>query len=261
MPAQLAARSAASDAPWRLAALSSALPVLICADLIRPSLNWLVAGARRAGTLVRDLAASRDPRRVRPAARTVRRRPATCPPRPRRRSLYRSAVILAAKGGTLADITVGDVLELLDTEARGHRQPRQPRRARSTGSCTESGVLGERRAATLRELRTCGQRTPEELIDRYRLACRPVRDLLVDYLRERQPALDYTSLESLAYYLGKRFWADIEQPPPRHRQPAPARRGGRRVEAAAAHQDQDDHAPRRARRRRSTSRGSTTASA
>jgi hypothetical protein len=38
-----------------------------------------------------------------------------------------------------------------------------------------------------------------------------VRDLLVDYLRERQPALDYTSLESLAFYLGKRFWADLEQ--------------------------------------------------
>jgi len=38
----------------------------------------------------------------------------------------------------------------------------------------------------------------------------PVRDLLVDYLRERQPALDYTSLESLANYLGRLFWADIE---------------------------------------------------
>ena len=38
-----------------------------------------------------------------------------------------------------------------------------------------------------------------------------MRDLLVDYLRERQPALDYTSLESLAFYLGKRFWADLEQ--------------------------------------------------
>jgi hypothetical protein len=31
------------------------------------------------------------------------------------------------------------------------------------------------------------------MIDRYRLACRPVRDLLVAYLRERQPALDYTT--------------------------------------------------------------------
>ena len=43
---------------------------------------------------------------------------------------------------------------------------------------------------------------PSELIDRYQLACRPVRDLLVDYLRERQPALDYTSLEQLGRLLG-----------------------------------------------------------
>jgi integrase len=48
------------------------------------------------------------------------------------------------------------------------------------------------------------------MIDRYDLACRPVRDLLVDYLRERQPGIDYSSLVSLAITLGKRFWKDIE---------------------------------------------------
>lgn len=62
----------------------------------------------------------------------------------------------------------------------------------------------------MRALRSSGQRTPEQLIDRFALICRPIRDLLVDYLRERQPALDYTSLDALAYFLGKRFWADIE---------------------------------------------------
>jgi hypothetical protein len=33
----------------------------------------------------------------------------------------------------------------------------------------------------------------------------------VDYLRERQPALDYTSLNSLANFLGKLFWTDLER--------------------------------------------------
>ncbi len=47
------------------------------------------------------------------------------------------------------------------------------------------------------------------MIDRHRLACRPIRDLLVDYLKERQPALDYASLEQLARRLGM-FWADLE---------------------------------------------------
>jgi len=39
---------------------------------------------------------------------------------------------------------------------------------------------------------------------------------LVDYLKERQPALDYNSLETLANRLGERFWADLEAHPPRH---------------------------------------------
>ena len=37
-----------------------------------------------------------------------------------------------------------------------------------------------------------------------------MRDLLVDYLAERQPAMDHTSLKNLAYYLAQRFWADLE---------------------------------------------------
>ncbi len=48
------------------------------------------------------------------------------------------------------------------------------------------------------------------MIDRYHLACRPVRNLLVAYLKERQPALDYNSLDRLANSLGLRFWADLE---------------------------------------------------
>ena len=55
-----------------------------------------------------------------------------------------------------------------------------------------------------------GQLTIEELVDRYRLQCKPVRDLLVDYLRERQPALDYNSLQAITSTLAGLFWARIE---------------------------------------------------
>ena len=55
-----------------------------------------------------------------------------------------------------------------------------------------------------------GQLTIEELVDRYRLQCKPVRDLLVDYLRERQPALDYASLDAISSSLAGLFWARIE---------------------------------------------------
>lgn len=58
--------------------------------------------------------------------------------------------------------------------------------SRFTARCNEwAGILGADAPTTLQELRSTGQRTPEELIDRYDLACEPIRDLLVDYLRER----------------------------------------------------------------------------
>jgi hypothetical protein len=126
------------------------------------------------------------------------------------RTAHRSALILAAKDGTLAGITTGDVLELLEIEAAAH--------GTSIGAThlfyrvlRTMGVFGDHAPPTLRELRTAGQRTPGEMIDRFGITCRPVRDLLVHYLRERQPALDYSSLESLAYYLGGLFWADLER--------------------------------------------------
>ena len=58
----------------------------------------------------------------------------------------------------------------------------------------ELGIVDDQAPARLRELRTGGQKTPGELIDRYQIEYRPIRDLLVDYLRERQPGLDYYSL-------------------------------------------------------------------
>ena len=78
-----------------------------------------------------------------------------------------------------------------------------------------------------------GQPTCEQLIDRYKIACRPVRDVLVDYLRERQPSVDFSSLQRFAYLLGKLFWADLEAHRPRHRLPPAAPRRGRGLEAAS----------------------------
>jgi hypothetical protein len=46
---------------WRQKDLSAALVMVICADLVRPSLSWLVSGATGKGTLARNMARSRDP--------------------------------------------------------------------------------------------------------------------------------------------------------------------------------------------------------
>jgi hypothetical protein len=101
-----------------------------------------------------------------------------------------------------------NVLELLDTEADVHGAARS-----DSAACyrllRQMGIFGPAAPARLRQLRTAGQRTPEEMTGRHQLACQPIRDLLVDYLRERQPAMDYGSLEQLARRLGM-FWADLE---------------------------------------------------
>jgi hypothetical protein len=55
-----------------------------------------------------------------------------------------------------------------------------------------------------------GQLSIEELVDRYQLRCRPIRDLIVDYLRERQPPLDFASLDAISRSLAGMFWAQIE---------------------------------------------------
>ena len=190
-----------------VAALASALVWAICADIVRPSLAWLVAGRRDHPELARAIAAFRDPDGF-ARLRAVSDSDPAVPETARSHTLRRAAIIVAAKGGTLADIEIGDVLELLDTEARVHGAARS-----DSAACyrllRQTGIFGPAAPARLRELRTAGQRTPEEMIDRHQLACQPVRDLLVDYLRERQPAMDYGSLEQLARKLGM-FWADLE---------------------------------------------------
>jgi len=191
------------------AALVAAVPLAICADVMRPSLRWLAGGgAAQGGLLVRHMAATRD-------VEGFGRLRARCDADPgvgamaTGRMMYRCSLMAAAKGGGLDEITVGDIVELFEAEAEARVSPSDGR-ALLYRTLHKMGILDPGAPATLRALRTAGQRTPDQLIDRYHLNCGPVRDLLVDYLRERQPALDYNSLDSLANFLGKLFWADIE---------------------------------------------------
>jgi len=190
--------------------LAPALIAVITADLVRPSLAWLAAGGCRHADLARAMAAGRD-------GQGLARLRTACDSDPgvaasaaaRNHVVQRAAVVMAAKGGGLTGITLGDFLELLDTEADLHGAARADSAA-CYRALRATGIFGPDAPERLRQLRTAGQRTPEELIDRHQLACRPIRDLLIDYLRERQPALDYGSLEQLARRLGM-FWADLER--------------------------------------------------
>jgi len=184
--------------------LPRALVSVVCGDILRPSLAWLVAARYDIG--LAPAMARRDPQGFAQLDGLCSSGAVT--KTARNHTLRRAAIILAAKGGPLTSIQIGDVLELLDTEAEMLGAVRA-----DAAACyrllRQLGIFGPAAPMRLRELRTAGQRTPEEMIDRQNLACHPVRDLLIDYLKERQPAIDYASLEQLAHRLGM-FWADLE---------------------------------------------------
>jgi integrase len=189
-------------------ALSSALLALLFADVVRPALGWLVCTPSIKSELAGGLALDRDPSGFAQLREHCQAHP-EIPERAARLAALRAAVILTAKGGTLADITVGDVLELADTETT--MLAAWPRDLPTFYQVLRDlGLLGEHAPRRFRQLRAGIQLTPEQLVDRYGLACRPIRDLLVSYLRERQPSLDYNSLNNLSYHLAKRFWKDLE---------------------------------------------------
>jgi integrase len=186
--------------------LTGSLLVIVGADLVRPSLEWLLTGGKKR-KLVRNIVQGRDGAGFDRLRRLCEQDPAI-KLAALQDIMFRSAVIAAAKGGTLADITVGDVLEILDAEyaVRG----RADSASATFRVLREAGVFGAD-TPTLQEIRSLGQRSVAQLVDRYPIACRPIRDLLVAYLAERQPAIDYTTLVSLAFHLVRCFWFDLEQ--------------------------------------------------
>jgi integrase len=187
-------------------ALGRGVLPLICGDVIRPSLSWLLA-PETPKNLAAEMARSRDPGGFAALAALSRTDPASAATKDL--AARRIATILAAKGGVIADTTVGDCLELLGALAAG-----------SGGSNTSPyfyqllhalGVFPATAPPTVRAFRTPGQLTAEQLVDRYPVACQPIRALIVDYLRERQPAVDHATLRSLSRALAGLFWRDLER--------------------------------------------------
>ncbi|HSL08633.1 MAG TPA: site-specific integrase, partial [Pseudonocardiaceae bacterium] len=187
--------------------LGPGLLSLVCADVIRPGIAWLLTTVTPK-RLAAEMARTRDPAGFTDLTTRCQANPVgECTTRV---AMHRIAAILAAKGGVVTDITIGDCLQLLDIAA---------------GVCTFSqhkspyfyqllhalGVFSASAAPTVRALSAQRQLSVEQLIDRCGIECRPVRDLLVDYLRERQISIDHVTLVHLADTLGRLFWRDLER--------------------------------------------------
>ncbi|EXU65844.1 integrase [Streptomyces sp. PRh5] len=183
--------------------LRTGLLALMCVDAIRPDLQWLASNRSR--YFRPAIQAARDPEGF---ARLEAARPPTG-----HNSRYSSeaflaiAQIIAAYGGKLEEITVGDCLARLQASRGDTRSSRL-----AYVWLRDLGQFPPDAPATLVHFAIrSGQASPAELVDRYGLRCTPVRNLIVDYLTERQPSLDYNSLKGLSASLASLFWADLER--------------------------------------------------
>jgi hypothetical protein len=118
---------------------------------------------------------------------------------------------MAAKGGMVPDITAGDCVEMaelllggggVDTSAYFYQLLHAMGAFPDAAPSTVRAVSGQAQ----------GQITVEQMIDRYDIACRPVRNVLVDYLRERQPSLDFRPAGAVVRP-GQLFWKDGDHHP------------------------------------------------
>ena len=189
--------------------IGGGLMLLVCGDVIRPGTGWLLRCSPTPRNLAAEMARTRDPAAFARLEQLCQ--DGSVGAYARLAALDKIAVIMAAKGGLATDITVGDCAELLGIAAQTRTGT-----DRHSGSMLfyqllrSMGAFGQDAPATMRVFGGSGQPTCEQLIDRYHIRCRPVRDVLVDYLAERQAAMDFSSLQRYAYLLGKLFWADIE---------------------------------------------------
>ncbi|MEX1194137.1 MAG: site-specific integrase [Dehalococcoidia bacterium] len=194
--------------------LGGAVRAMICADVLRPSLSWLTMPAT-VRYLAAEMARSRDPDGFDQlqASFDADRSPSAMKTGPLTALAvrYRIAAIMAAKGGMVHDITVGDCLELIGVIGIAGADGNRRRNSLHFYQVLHTlGVFPEGAPPTLRMLSTTGRLSVEQMIERHNIACIPVRDLLIDYLREREIRLDHSSLKNLSYHLAGRFWKDLE---------------------------------------------------
>lgn len=187
--------------------LASGLLMLLCGDVIRPAMPWMLT--RTHAKLASTMADTRDPDGFAQLREFAVSGSVSCAA-DARVAATRVATLLACKGGRVADITVGDCVELVDTMRRVHAHGGQNKldfylRLRALG------IFPDDAPHTLRAFGlAAGRLTIEEMVDRYPIRCRPIRNLLIDYLRERQASLDFSSLDMICRTLAGLFWVRIE---------------------------------------------------
>lgn len=192
-----------TDPTSRRSLATGAAGRLVLADVIRPGYDWLYSSP--SNTLYARFEQLRDP-----AAFTTMGFLCDADQRltvgDRRAAFVQLARILMHNGGLLAATTEADCVEAYRAQTGyGSRQ-----HSHWFTLLRAAGILSAGSPPTIYAASRRGQLSIEEIVDGYHIASGPVRDLFVDYLRERQPGLDYTTIRQLATKLVLLFWRDLE---------------------------------------------------
>jgi site-specific recombinase XerD len=112
-------------------------------------------------------------------------------------------------------VTGRDIDQLTVDDLHEYRDWQQQTNARkSTGAHAAWDLLRAIKVipaeASMPEALRLPPRTTAELVDTYNIRNGPVRDVLIRYLDERRPGLDFSTLRSMTSVLVGQFWADIE---------------------------------------------------
>ena len=183
--------------------LCTGLVLLIAGQVLRPGYRWLLR--QRQALLLAEARAAIDPGgfhsielQARPAIGWARSD-----------AMNKLTWIVICKGGLVSEITVGDCIELT-AALQEHHFRGSAGRPLFYALLKETGVLPASAPARFRALRIEGRRSIQQIVDKYGIECRPVRDLLVEYFTERASELDHTSLRHIADTICRLFWRDLE---------------------------------------------------
>lgn len=160
---------------------------LILAGALRPAYNWLCRF--QSGKFFERFRSLRDPTgfaRLDPLCQATER----FTDLDRNLAYIQLPRMLAHNGGLLADISLADCVEAYRAQV-GYSTRQHSHWYRLL---LQAGILPGGSPPTINAASRRGQLSVEELVDGYQVACAPIRNLLVDYLHERQAGMDYTSL-------------------------------------------------------------------
>ncbi|GAB3408859.1 hypothetical protein GCM10027569_22340 [Flindersiella endophytica] len=137
----------------------------------------------------------------------------------RREALFEVCALLTVQGIALADLTPAALLHHAHEtrRVRAILHPGNTSYANKFAGLAAWNVLHRMghfppdTPATMRAAIHRGQLTVEQMVDRYPIQNRAVRQLLLDYFQRRAGDTDYASLVQLVLLVAKHFWAKIEQ--------------------------------------------------